>query len=65
MRADSGYGRNRINTAFVFGSPGGSTRRQAQNWAMQTWEYNLGIPIDHYLMVDFSAVMRGVDALGG
>jgi len=32
---------------------------------MQTVEYNLGVPIDHYLLVDFSAVTRGVDALGG
>ena len=59
-----GYGRNRINTAFVFGSQGDNPAAGAE-LAMQTVEYNLGIPIDHYLMVDFSAVIRGVDALGG
>lgn len=59
-----GYGRNRINTAFVFGSQGNNPAAGAE-LAMETVEYNLGIPIDHYLMVDFSAVVRGVDALGG
>ncbi|MBK9053287.1 MAG: LCP family protein [Chloroflexi bacterium] len=59
-----GFGRNRINTAFVFGSQGNNPAAGAE-LAMQTVEYNLGIPIDHYLMVDFSAVVRGVDALGG
>lgn len=59
-----GRGRNRINTAFVFGSEGNNPAGGAA-LAMETVEYNLGVPIDHYLMVDFSAVIRGVDALGG
>ncbi|MCL4870411.1 MAG: LCP family protein [Anaerolineae bacterium] len=59
-----GHGRNRINTAFVFGSRGNNPAAGAE-LAMETVEYNLGIPIDHYLMVDFSAVVRGVDAIGG
>ena len=33
--------------------------------AMQTVEYNLGVPINHYLLVDFSAVINGIDSLGG
>lgn len=32
---------------------------------MQTVEYNLGVPIHHYILVDFSAVINGINALGG
>ncbi len=59
-----GRGRDRVNTAFVYGSTGNNPAGGAQ-LAMQTIEYNLGISIDHYLLVDFSAVINGVDALGG
>ncbi|NKQ35216.1 MAG: LCP family protein [Chloroflexi bacterium] len=59
-----GYGRDRINTAFVYGSLGNNPRGGAE-LAMQTIQYNLGVPVHHYLMVDFSAVEQGVDALGG
>jgi LCP family protein required for cell wall assembly len=59
-----GRGRDRINTAFVYGSAGGNPAGGA-SLAMQTVEYNLGVQIDHYILVDFSAVTRGVDALGG
>ena len=57
-------GRDRINTAFVYGSAGNNPAGGAQ-LAMQTVEYNLGVPVHHYLLVDFSAVTRGVDAIGG
>lgn len=59
-----GRGRDRINTAFVYGSTGNNPAGGAL-LAMQTVEYNLGIPIDHYILVDFSAVIKGIDALGG
>jgi LCP family protein required for cell wall assembly len=59
-----GRGRDRINTAFVYGSAGNNPAGGAQ-LAMQTVEYNLGVPVDHYLLIDFSAVTRGVDAIGG
>lgn len=59
-----GRGRDRINTAFVYGSTGNNPAGGAL-LAMQTVEYNLGIPIDHYFLVDFSAVVKGIDALGG
>jgi LCP family protein required for cell wall assembly len=59
-----GHGRDRINTAFVYGSAGNNPVGGAA-LAMQTVEYNLGVPIDHYVMVDFSAVINGIDALGG
>lgn len=59
-----GRGRDRINTAFVYGAQGNNPAGGAE-LAMQTVEYNLGVPVDHYLMVDFSAFIRAVDALGG
>lgn len=62
-----GYGEDRINTAFVYGSRtdavadyvGGATL------AMQTISYNLDIPIHHFVLVDFGAFTRTVDLLGG
>lgn len=59
-----GHGRDRINTAFVYGSAGNNPVGGAA-LAMQTVEYNLGVPVNHYVLVDFSAVINGVDALGG
>ncbi len=59
-----GRGRDRINTAFVYGSTGNNPEGGA-SLAMQTVAYNLGVPVDHYVMVDFSAVTRGIDILGG
>ena len=59
-----GHGRDRINTAFVYGSAGNNPIGGAA-LAMQTVEYNLGVRLNHYVMVDFSAVIKGVDALGG
>ncbi len=59
-----GFGRDRINTAFVYGSAGNNPAGGAA-LAMNTVEYNLGVPVDHYVLVDFSAVTKGVDTLGG
>lgn len=59
-----GRGRDRINTAFVYGSAGDNPLGGAA-LAMQTVEYNIGVPINHYILVDFSAVINGVNALGG
>jgi polyisoprenyl-teichoic acid--peptidoglycan teichoic acid transferase len=59
-----GRGRDRINTAFVYGSTGNNPAGGAA-LSIQTVEYNLGVDIDHYVLVDFSAVIQGVDALGG
>ncbi len=33
--------------------------------AMQTVEFNLGVHVDHYVLVDFSAVTKTIDTLGG
>ncbi len=59
-----GRGRDRINTAFVYGAAGNNPAGGAA-LSMQTVEYNLGVPINHYVLVDFSAVIQGVDSLGG
>lgn len=59
-----GRGRDRINTAFVYGSQGNNPAGGAA-LAMQTVEYNLGVEVDHYLMGDFSAFIRAIDAIGG
>ncbi|VAW37233.1 hypothetical protein MNBD_CHLOROFLEXI01-4813 [hydrothermal vent metagenome] len=59
-----GRGRDRINTAFVYGSAGDNPVGGAA-LAMQTVEYNIGVPINHYILVDFTAVINGVNALGG
>jgi polyisoprenyl-teichoic acid--peptidoglycan teichoic acid transferase len=59
-----GRGRDRINTAFVYGSTGNNPAGGAA-LAIQTVEQNLGVPVHHYLMVDFGAFVRGIDALGG
>ena len=59
-----GHGPDRINTAFVHGSDVGNPADGAA-LAMQTVENALGIAIDHYVLVDFSTLIRIIDALGG
>jgi LCP family protein required for cell wall assembly len=51
-----GNGTNRINAAFVFGGP---------DLLVQTIQNNFGIPIHHYVEIDFGGFARVVDALGG
>jgi LCP family protein required for cell wall assembly len=58
------WGRDRINTAFVRGARGNNPAGGAE-LAMQTVEFNLGVPVDHYILVDFNAVVETVDELGG
>ena len=59
-----GHGEDRINTANVYGSreddPGAGPAL-----VKETVGANFGIPIDGYLMVDFSTFVKIVDALGG
>lgn len=54
----------RINTANVFGDirdyPGGGPAL-----AMRTVEYNLGVPVDYYVMVNFTAFENLIDTIGG
>jgi len=59
----SNFGLQRINSAYTLGElvrPGSGAVL-----AMQTVQYNLGIPINAYAVVDFQAVVDLVDAVGG
>jgi LCP family protein required for cell wall assembly len=52
-----------INSAYVLGElerPGYGARLTAE-----TIQYNLGIPIDHYVVLSFEAVIGFIDAIGG
>jgi polyisoprenyl-teichoic acid--peptidoglycan teichoic acid transferase len=49
-------GQDRINTAHVYGGP---------TYAMQSVEYNFGIPMQHYVRVNFNALTTLVDLVGG
>jgi LCP family protein required for cell wall assembly len=51
-----GYGLDRINTAYVKG--GGSL-------VMETIKQNLGVQVDHYVLVQFDAFTTLVDEVGG
>jgi LCP family protein required for cell wall assembly len=58
------YGYYKINQAFYFGElnklPGGGP-----GLAIQTVEDFIGVPIDYYAQIDFSAFSDFIDALGG
>lgn len=51
-----GYGINRVNTAYFYG--GGDL-------AMETVQYNLGVRVNYYVMVEFDAFTTFVDEIGG
>jgi LCP family protein required for cell wall assembly len=59
-----GYEHNRINTAYFLGEtykvPGGGPAL-----AMQTVENLIGVPIQYYAVVEFSAFERMIDEIGG
>lgn len=60
-----GYGQDRINTAFVYGAIQNGDYLDGAALSMQTVAYNLGIPIHHFVLVDFGAFTRSIDLLGG
>jgi LCP family protein required for cell wall assembly len=59
-----GFEHNRINTAYFLGEsfnlPGGGPEL-----AMKTVENFLGVPVDYYAVIDFSAFERMIDEIGG
>ncbi len=59
-----GYEEGRINTAHYLGEvydhPGGGPAL-----AVKTVQYNLGVPIHHYVRINFTAFERIVDLIGG
>ena len=59
-----GYGRDRINTAYVYGEqfkePGGGI-----GLLRQTIQKNFGVAVDHFGLVDFQCFRTAVDSVGG
>jgi LCP family protein required for cell wall assembly len=59
-----GYGKDRINTAYVYGEqfkePGGGI-----GLLKKTIEKNFGVQVDHFGLVDFQCFRTTVDAMGG
>ncbi len=59
-----GYGYSKINTAYFYGEadqvPGGGP-----GLAVQTVQQFLGVPINYYAQVDFSAFVKFINELGG
>jgi len=51
-----GYGQDRINTAW---GRGGFKKLAS------TLEYNFGVKVDHYVLIEFSSFKRIIDGLGG
>ena len=51
-----GHGTNRINASYVLGGP---------DLLVQTVQSETGIPINHYVEIDFAGVGAVVDSLGG
>ena len=51
-----GHGQDRINTAW---GRGGFSKLS------DTFEYNFGVKVDHYVLIEFSNFKRVVDSLGG
>ena len=51
-----GHGLNRINTAYAYG--GGDL-------AVETVQYNLGVHINYYVLVEFNAFITLIDEIGG
>jgi LCP family protein required for cell wall assembly len=58
-----GYGLQRVNTAYQLGelqTPGNGPRL-----VMQTIQYNLGIPVNDYAIVDFNTFITVIDLIDG
>ena len=51
-----GHGTNRLNASFVFGGP---------DLLVKTVQQETGIPVHHYVEIDFGGFGRIVDSLGG
>jgi LCP family protein required for cell wall assembly len=51
-----GHGTNRLNASFVFGGP---------DLLVKTVQQETGIPVHHYIEIDFGGFGRIVDSLGG
>ncbi|OGD11756.1 MAG: hypothetical protein A2W20_06745 [Candidatus Aminicenantes bacterium RBG_16_66_30] len=61
---DGGYFEERINTAVVYGEAN-DYKGGGRQLAIDTVEHNLGVKIDHYVIIDFEGFKEVIDALGG
>ncbi len=63
-KTGSSYYEQRINTAYAAGAtqdyPGGGA-----GLVKRVIEHNLGVPIDHYVVIDFQGFVKIIDDLGG
>lgn len=59
------YGRERINVAFPAGYIRNGGDAAGAQLAMETVERNLGIEVDHYVLVDFNTVISVIDEFDG
>lgn len=59
------YGRERINVAFPLGYTRNGGDAGGAQLAMETIERNLGVQVDHYVLVDFNTVIDVIDEFGG
>jgi len=60
-----GYEYGRINTAYPLGIAYDDPSGGGPGLAMKTVEQLLGVPIDYYAIIDFSAFEQFIDELGG
>lgn len=61
-----GYGYDKINSAYNHGiADDPSNTAAGVGLVRDTVEYNFGVPIDDYVMIDFSGFTDVVDAVGG
>ena len=64
LQDGGGYFESRINTAFALGETQGYSGGGAE-LAMEVTERALGVPIDHYMIIDFEGFKAVIDELGG
>jgi LCP family protein required for cell wall assembly len=58
----------KLNEAYFFGTPGMGHYKGAGHGAgalAEVIQYNFGVSVDHYVVVDFQAFVKFIDAIGG
>ena len=63
-KSGGGYYEQRINTAYAAGATQGYSGGGA-GLVKRVIEHNLGVPIDHYVVIDFQGFVKIIDDLGG
>jgi len=56
---------DRINTSFAIGAKRRGSEKDGAEQLMRDMEKNFGVPIDHWVILDFEGVEAMVDSLGG